>query len=260
MNRNNPGLALAPPAGSHIVIAGGCGGIGRELVTACLDAGLELTVMDLPASIARHPPPAGVRALEIDASDEASVQRAFAAVGDAASGIAGFVNLCGFKLDTLALADTSAEIFDAGIAGNLRSAFLLSRAALPLLLRNRDASIVHVSSGLGSYGGNGYGPYAIAKGGINTLVRILARENGSRLRANAVAPGLVDTAFTRGGTGRSNEDGASSVDLAAYLRQIPAGRVALPADIVGPVLFLLGPASRFVNGQVLHVNGGGYLP
>lgn len=258
MNENI--LRLAPPPGSHVVIAGGCGGIGRAVVAACLDAKLQVTVMDLPASIQRHPPPPQVCALEIDASDEGSVQQAFAALGEPSTGIDGFVNLCGFKLDTLGIADTPVEIFDAGIAGNLRSAFLLSRAAVPRLRAGSIASIVHVSSGLGSYGGNGYGPYAIAKGGINTLVRILARENGPWLRANAVAPGLVDTAFTRGGTGRSDENGATTVDVARYLQQIPTGRVATPEDIVGPVLFLLGPASRYVNGQVLHVNGGGYLP
>jgi 3-oxoacyl-[acyl-carrier protein] reductase len=120
--------------------------------------------------------------------------------------------------------------------------------------------IVHVTSGLGSYGGTGYGPYAISKGGMNTLVRILARENAPSIRANAVAPGLVNTAFTRGGTGRSAECGASSVDLAKYLQQVPLGRAAEPDDSVGPILFLLGPASMYISGQILHVNGGGYLP
>ena len=251
---------LAPAPGSRIVIAGGCGGIGRALVIACAAAQLRVLVLDLPASLARHPPPPGVLGIAVDAGDELSVTRAFAEVAHLSTAIDGLVNLCGFKLATLTLAQTSAEIFDEGIAGNLRSAFLLSRAAVPLLQQAGGGSIVHVSSGLGSTGGVGYGPYAIAKGGMNTLVRILARENAPDIRANAVAPGLVETAFTRGGTGRSDENGSSSVDTQRYVQQVPAGRIAVPQDIVGPILFLLGPASQFVNGQILHVNGGAYLP
>jgi 3-oxoacyl-[acyl-carrier protein] reductase len=244
---------LAPPKGSRIVIAGGCGGIGRAVVQACLAAEHRVFVLDLAASIERHPPPAGAACIAIDASDESSVEQAYSTISARAGGLDGMVNLCGYKLDTLPIANTPAQIFDDGIAGNLRSAFLLSRASVPLLQQAGGGCIVHVTSGLGSYGGSGYGPYAIAKGGINT-------ENAPLIRANAVAPGLVDTAFTRGGTGRSAEDGASSVDMPRYLQQLPLGRVATAADIVGPILFLLGPASHYITGQILHVNGGGYLP
>jgi 3-oxoacyl-[acyl-carrier protein] reductase len=89
---------------------------------------------------------------------------------------------------------------------------------------------------------------------------MLAREYAPGLRANVVAPGLVDTAFIRGGTGRSDESGAPRVDVAEYAARVPLGRVAVPEDVVGPILFLCGPASAFVNGQILHVNGGAYLP
>jgi 3-oxoacyl-[acyl-carrier protein] reductase len=106
----------------------------------------------------------------------------------------------------------------------------------------------------------GYGPYAVAKGGMNTLVRALARENAPWLRVNAVAPGYVDTAFSRGGTGRSNESQPSKMNVDAYVGTVPLARVAEPADIAGPILFLLGPASRFMTGQIVHVNGGAYLP
>ena len=256
----NSALSLAPVAGQRVAIAGGCGGIGRAVVAACRAADLRVAVLDLATSIAAHPPPPDVTCIALDASDEHSVRQAFEQLAIRFTALEGFVNLCGFKLDTLTIAATPSEVFDAGIAGNLRSAFLLSKAALPLLRAAGRSSVVHVSSGLASYGGTGYGPYAIAKGGINTLVRIMARENAPAIRCNAVAPGLVDTAFTRGGTGRSTEDALSSIDLANYLRQIPAGRVASPDDVVGPILFLLGPASEYVNGQILHVNGGGYLP
>lgn len=81
-----------------------------------------------------------------------------------------------------------------------------------------------------------------------------------RVRFNAVAPGLVDTAFLRGGTGRSAEDQDAIVNLEAYRTATPLQRLALPEDVVGPIEFLLSPASSYMTGQVLWVNGGGYMP
>jgi 3-oxoacyl-[acyl-carrier protein] reductase len=123
-----------------------------------------------------------------------------------------------------------------------------------------DGTIVHVSSGLGVYGGATYGPYAAAKGGINALTKTIAREYAPRIRANAVAPSYVDTAFGKGGTGRSNENDAETLNRDSYIRAIPMGRIATPEDLVGPILFLAGPASGYMTGQVLHVNGGSFMP
>ena len=79
------------------------------------------------------------------------------------------------------------------------------------------------------------------------------------MRANVVAPGAVDTAFLRGGTGRSGED-RQPIDTTAYGAMVPLKRIAEPDDIVGPILFLLGSASRYMTGQTLWVNGGAYMP
>jgi 3-oxoacyl-[acyl-carrier protein] reductase len=252
-------IALTPAANARVVIAGGCGGIGRELVSAALAAKLDVTVLDLAVSIERHPPMSNVTTIACDAANETSVRAAFDAIS-ARGPIRGCVNLCGFRLATLPVTATPVEVWDEGINGNLRAAYLLSRFAMPLLTRGECASLVHVTSGLGSYGGTGYGPYAVAKGGMNTLVRALARENAPAVRVNAVAPGYVDTAFSRGGTGRSTENEPLAFDTNAYVKTVPLGRVAMPSDIVGPILFLLGPASRFITGQILHVNGGAYVP
>jgi 3-oxoacyl-[acyl-carrier protein] reductase len=105
-----------------------------------------------------------------------------------------------------------------------------------------------------------YGPYAASKAGLIALTKSFALEHAPLVRANAVAPGLVDTAFLRGGTGRSNEDGTPTIDIDAYAVMNPMRRVALPEDIVGPVMFLLGPDSAYMTGQTLWVNGGAYMP
>lgn len=249
---------LGPPPGSRLLVAGGCGGIGRALVDAALAAGLEVAVLDLPASIGAHPPPLPVFVRGLDASVEADVEEAFADVRLHWGRPDAFVNLVGFRNSDAPIGELPLAAWESALDGNLKSAFLLSRAAVRAM-QGRGA-IVHVSSGLASYAGPGYGGYAVAKGALNTLTRLLAKEYAPGLRANAVAPGLVDTAFIRGGTGRSDEQGTPRVDAEEYASRVPLGRVARADDVVGPILFLCGPASGFVTGQVLHVNGGAYLP
>ena len=111
-----------------------------------------------------------------------------------------------------------------------------------------------MSSSLGLRAAEGYGPYATAKAGMLGLVRMLARENAPWLRVNAVAPSAVDTEFLTGGTGRPQR--AAHLDVDEYARHVPLGRIARPADVMGPILFLLSPAAGCITGQTLIVNGG----
>jgi 3-oxoacyl-[acyl-carrier protein] reductase len=131
---------------------------------------------------------------------------------------------------------------------------------LPYLHASDRASLVHTASGLGAWARPNYGAYGPAKAGLILLTKQLALENAPRVRVNAVAPGAVDTAFLRGGTGRSDESGAPRVDPASYGSVVPLGRIAVPGDVAGPVIFLLSPASHYMTGQTLHVNGGTYMP
>ena len=217
-------------------------------------------MLDLAKSLDAHPAPGGVVGIEIDASDEGSVAAAFKALEAGWGSLDGLINLCGFRGVLAPVDQTESSAWDDSIANNLRSAFLLARAAVPLLKAAQRGTIVMVSSGLGVYGGANYGAYAAAKGAINALVKTLAKENAPTIRANAVAPSYVETAFGHGGTGRSQENDAGAIDLESYTRAIPLGRIAEAADIVGPILFLAGPASGYMTGQILHVNGGSFLP
>jgi 3-oxoacyl-[acyl-carrier protein] reductase len=244
---------LCPSPGSRMVVVGGCGGIGRAVVGAAVAAGLSVVVLDLAASIQKHHVPEGEQALALDASSESSVAAAFAKL----DGLDCLVNLCGFSVERKPIGELSVDQWDEGIAGNLRAAFLVSQHALRKMT---SGTIVHVSSGLGVYAGMNLGPYPAAKGGINALTKTIAREYAPRIRANAVAPSYVETAFGKGGTGRSAEADAETLDKTAYVRGIPLARLGAPEDIVGPIMFLAGPASRYITGQVLHVNGGSFMP
>ncbi|MBS7701319.1 SDR family NAD(P)-dependent oxidoreductase [Chelatococcus sp. YT9] len=244
--------------GRRIVVAGGCGGIGRALVRALLDRQAAPVVLDLAASIERQRPPSGVPAFAFDASDGASVKEAFTAVAQRVDALDGLVNLVGFARERHPIAEMPDELWQEVIDGNLLSAFHIARAAMPLLRRGTAPAIVNTSSGLALKPTPGYGPYSVSKAGVLALTRLLAQEGAPHVRANAVAPSAVDTAFLRGGTGRGGDDDGkpTRLDLDAYLRTVPLGRLATAEDVVGPILFLLSNASAYVTGQTLHVNGG----
>ena len=237
-----------------LAILGGAGAIGRALTARALSEHWQVTVLDLPASLAAHTPPSEVTIVSIDIANPASVSAAFEGLGP----LDGFVNLAGFMSPHQALADTALEAFDEVMTGNLRGAFLAAQAALPLL-KDAGGAMVNVASGLGAHVRPGFGPYAAAKAGMISLTKTLALEAAPDVRINAVGPSAVDTAFLRGGEGRTRCHGVP-IDLDAIAAATPLGRIATPNDVVGPILFLLGADAAFMTGQVLWINGGGYMP
>jgi NAD(P)-dependent dehydrogenase (short-subunit alcohol dehydrogenase family) len=241
----------------RIVVAGGCGGIGRAVVGALIAKGALVILLDLPASIERHGVPNGAHAFSVDARDAAGVEKVFAEIEERFTAIDGLVNLVGFSRERQLVGETSDDLWHEVTDGNLNSAFYITRAALPLLKRGHDPAIVNTSSGLALKPTPGYGPYSVSKAGILALTRLLAQENAPTVRANAVAPSAVDTAFLHGGTGRGGDDqSATRMDVEAYLKTVPLARLAEAEDIVGPILFLLSRQSAYITGQTLHVNGG----
>ena len=246
--------------GQHIAVVGAAGGIGRALVARLLREGAMVAALDLPVSLERHPPPDGVTAIPVDLTDAAWVDAAAATLAACAPELAGCVVCSGFMSELRPLLDTPGDVFDAVLLGNLSATVRWARAVIPLLQRRPGSSLVHVASGLAQFIRPGYGPYSAAKAGLIAVTKTLALECAPTVRVNAVAPGAIDTAFLVGGTGRSNEQGPDTINRAAYAANLPLKRMGEPEDVVGPLMFLLGPDSRYMTGQVLWINGGGYMP
>ncbi|GKX34851.1 MAG: hypothetical protein MnENMB40S_24690 [Rhizobiaceae bacterium MnEN-MB40S] len=240
----------------RIAILGGAGGIGRALVAALTEAGDDVVVLDLPASIERHRPT--TRTIEIDVLSEEAINTAARELADHWPSVDGYVHLAGYNPSIHSVADTPTDYFDNVVSGNLRGAFLSAKAIMPLM--SDGGSVVMIASGLGRYIRPGFVSYASAKAGLMALANTLALEWSPKVRVNTVAPGFVDTAFSHGGTGISDETAEIEVDLEKYVSVIPLARVAEPEDIVGPIRFLLGSDSAYMTGQVLWVNGGAYMP
>jgi len=247
------------PTPLKLVLAGGCGGIGRAIALQAQQHGMRVAIADLPASIERHRV-AGLPHFELDAKNPDSVAKAMALAAEELGGLDACVNLVGFMTAPQTLASMSVDTWQDVIHGNLDAAFYISRAVLPYLQQSERASLVHIASGLGAWARPNFGAYGPAKAGIILLTRQLALENAPVVRVNAVAPGAVDAAFLRGGTGRSAAPAAPTLNPGSYGPGVPLGRIAAPKDVVGPVMFLLSDAAAYMTGQTLHVNGGTYMP
>lgn len=248
-------LRLGPPAGSTMVIAGGCGGIGRELTAAAVKLGIAVIVLDLARSVEAFPPQDPARAVPIDATNEESVAAAFRAIAQDHRSIDSFVNLVGFRNQLARFDKIPLEEWDQVLAGNFRSTVLLCRHALPLLDASGNGAIVNVASAMATRAVPNHGPYAAAKAAVLNFTRTVAIEAAPRVRANAIAPSAVDTDFHRGGTGRDEIADAAN-DPSIFAAQVPMGRIARAEDVVAPILFLAGPGSQFITAQTLLVNGG----
>ncbi|MBI3554651.1 MAG: SDR family oxidoreductase, partial [Deltaproteobacteria bacterium] len=133
----------------------------------------------------------------------------------------------------------------------VRGAFLTSQAVLRPMMKARRGSIIFISSVIGQMGNAGQTAYSATKAALLGMTKSLAREVGSRgIRVNAITPGFIKTDMTSALPDQNKE---------GILAQIPLGTLGEPEDIAKAVAFLASPASKYVTGQVLAVNGGLYM-
>lgn len=256
----NP-MAFTPATGSRLLIVGGCGGMGRALVQASRAIGLQVAVLDIPAALEQHPPPQGVLAIACDVAQESQVLSAFAQVQEQWGYIDGLVNLAGYTGERVAIENMKTHEWDDIVNTDLRGMFLVARSAAPLLRASADLgrgpAAVLISSTFGARVPHiGYGPYAASKAGVINLVRALATEWAPSIRVNGAAPGVIETAFLQGGTGRPAK--TTRLDMEKFVAGVPLQRLGQPSEMAAAILFLLGPAASYIHGQTLHVNGGSY--
>jgi NAD(P)-dependent dehydrogenase (short-subunit alcohol dehydrogenase family) len=121
-----------------------------------------------------------------------------------------------------------------------------------MVAAGRPGSIINIASGAALRGSPRGVHYVASKGGVLSLTRAMALELAPhRIRVNAIAPGLTDTAQPR--------YGSSEAEIAETARSIPLGRMAQPEEVARAAVFLASENAGFVTGQTLHVNGGSYL-
>jgi NAD(P)-dependent dehydrogenase (short-subunit alcohol dehydrogenase family) len=212
------------------IVTGGAGLIGSGVCKALIEKGWEVASFDLKSGVGE------ARQIVCDIGDEASVARAFEDLGwselDLLVNNGGIADPVNEPLAELSLADWRRTV-----DSHLTGAFLMSRAARPLL--REGASIVHMASTRAFMSEPETEAYAASKGAIVALTHAMAISLGPKLRVNAIAPGWI-----------SGDDDLRPVDHAQH----PVGRVGRVEDIAGAVLYLA--EAGFVTGQVLTVDGG----
>lgn len=200
-----------------------------------------------PAAASEPAPAAAPRWIQCDVADEASIEAAIAAVLAEAGRIDVLVNNAGITRDGL-LMRMKTEDWDAVLDTNLKSAFLLSRAVVRPMLKQRSGCILNVSSVVGITGNGGQANYSASKAGIIGFTKSLAREVASRdIRVNAIAPGFIETSMTD----RIPEDFKQKLK-----ESIPLGRVGTTEEAANAALFLCSPLASYCTGIVLQVDGG----
>jgi 3-oxoacyl-[acyl-carrier protein] reductase len=185
-----------------------------------------------------------------DLRDGASVAALVAAAREEWGALDTLVNNAGVWVEN-PLARLDRARLDDTLAVNVVGSFLCAAAAVPLLERSPDGSIVNVTSTAGQRGEAFYSPYAASKGAMIAATKSWAVELAPRVRVNSVAPGWVATDMTAAALRGESER--------QILATIPLGRVATAEEIAGPVLFLASALARNITGEILNVNGGSVL-
>jgi len=241
--------------GKRAFIPGGYGGIGAEIARSLVAAGASVTVAGRNAakaeSLARSLGK-NCHGLAMDARDTADVKVAVDEAAARMGGIDLLANCVGMNREQK-IDEVTEETFDEIYASNLRSAmFLAQAAARHQVAAGRGGKHVHLLSVRSQLGmrGFGYSAYCATKGALVMLVKQHALELAPHgIQVNGVAPTVVLTEAAE--RWRSDEK-----RWQALLARIPLGRVAEARDVAGAVLYFCAPASDFVTGQVLYVDGG----
>jgi NAD(P)-dependent dehydrogenase (short-subunit alcohol dehydrogenase family) len=241
-------------AGKVALVTGAGSGLGRSIALAFARAGASLALIDIDEGTAQVTLDASGADGAVAGADVAVTPAVGQAVADLADRVGApdvVVNNAGIAgAGRRPLHETSIEDWERVLAVNLTGAFLVCRAALPLLLERGAGVIVNVASAAGLVALPGRSGYAASKAGLIHLTRTVAVEYADAgIRANALCPGYADTPLVAAGF-------ADAERAARLLRMIPMRRVAQPDEIASAALFLASEASAYMTGQTLVVDGG----
>ena len=240
--------------GKTALITGAARGIGKAIALKFASEGANVAFTDLVIDENGKATKKEIEALGVkvkgyasNAADFAQTEEVVKQVNADFGSIDILVNNAGITKDGLMMRMTESQ-WDAVIAVNLKSAFNFIHACTPIMMRQKSGSIINMASVVGVHGNAGQSNYAASKAGLIALAKSIAQEIGSRgIRANAIAPGFIDTAMTE----------TLSEDIRKeWIQKIPLRRGGNVEDIANVATFLASDMSSYVSGQVIQVDGG----
>jgi len=243
--------------GKNAIVTGmskGGGGIGRAIAMALAEQGANVAVTGHSSAAAAEAVAEEIKALgrsaigvQCDVSAAAQVEQFVSQVLTSWGSLDIVVNSAGVTRDALVMR-MSEDDWDRVIDTNLKGAFLVTRAALKPMMKQRRGKIVNITSVIGLIANPGQANYSASKAGLIGFTRTTAKEVATRnIQINAVAPGFIETAMT---------DALKEEQRQSILQRIPAGRLGSPEDVANAVVFLCSSAADYITGQVITVDGG----
>ena len=237
--------------GKTALITGAARGIGKAIALRFAQEGANIAFTDLAVNEETQGEieALGVKAKSYasNAADFAETEEVVKQVKEDFGSIDILVNNAGITKDGLMLR-MSEQQWDAVIAVNLKSAFNFIHACLPIMMRQRNGSIINMASVVGVHGNAGQANYAASKAGLIALAKSVAQEMGPKgIRANAIAPGFIDTAMTQALSEEVRKE---------WCQKIPLRRGGTVDDIANTAVYLGSDLSSYVSGQVIQVDGG----
>ena len=240
--------------GKTALVTGAARGIGKAIALKFAQEGANIAFTDLVIDENGKTTEAEIAALGVKAKGYASNAADFAQseevvklVKEDFGSVDILVNNAGITKDGLMLRMTEQQ-WDAVIGVNLKSAFNFIHAAIPVMMRQRGGSIINMASVVGVHGNAGQANYAASKAGMIALAKSVAQEMGPKgIRANAIAPGFIDTAMTQELSDEVRKE---------WMNQIPLRRGGTVEDVANCALYLASDLSSYVSGQVIQVDGG----
>ncbi len=236
------------------LVTGASRGIGRSIATTLAKNGITVigtaTSESGAEAITEYLKEFGGRGVALNVNDKANIDAVVKDIALNDGDITILVNNAGITKDGL-LMRMKEEDWDDVLDTNLKSVFLLVKAAIRGMTKAKFGRIINVASVVGFMGNAGQVNYSAAKGGMIAMTKSLAKEFGSRnVTANCVAPGFIQTDMTD----KLPEDVRD-----AYIKNIPLGRFGQVEDIANAVKYLASDEAGYVTGSTIHVNGGMYV-
>lgn len=240
--------------GKTAIVTGGSRGIGRAIALCLAEEGAKVAVIYAGNTAAAEETLQAITekggqaiSIQCDVANEDAVNAMVKQVKEQFGSVDILVNNAGITRDGLLMRMKTAD-WQAVLDTNLTGTFFCTKAVTKIMMKQRSGAIVNLTSVVGLTGNAGQANYAAAKSGIIGFTKSVAKELASRgIRANAVAPGCIDTDMTAVLSDAVKEE---------MIKTIPLGRVAQPEEVAKAVLFLVSDCASYITGQVLNVDGG----